>query len=326
MLLEEVDRLAVLVRDVLDFARPQAARPSVTDLDQLSRRAAEEFRSEFAADLEKSMAECRSFAADYRGKLESIVRAPDAGARLFAALKRYEAIDDLLGRIGSYAGLLHAGDQSDPQRAKFYGDAHEKLTVATTELLFFTLELNRIDDALIDAARARPKTISVGTTSPGGSAHTLMHKLQKMTGAQFNVVSFKSGAESVTAVMGGHIQATAENLGEVMGQVETKKLRLLGVPSLSRVPGLPNVPTLKELGYDVEFSLWVGLFAPKGTPDPVIVKLRTESKKAVESDIFKKAIDNIGDVVAYLDAPDFAKFWDADAKRVEAAVQSIGKE
>ena len=112
---------------------------------------------EFAADLEKSMAECRSFAADYRGKLESIVRAPDAGARLFAALKRYEAIDDLLGRIGSYAGLLHAGDQSDPQRAKFYGDAHEKLTVATTELLFFTLELNRIDDKALEKAMAEPR-------------------------------------------------------------------------------------------------------------------------------------------------------------------------
>ena len=119
---------------------------------------------------------------------------------------------------------------------------------------------------LIDAARARPKTISVGTTSPGGSAHTLMHKLQKMTGAQFNVVSFKSGAESVTAVMGGHIQATAENLGEVMGQVETKKLRLLGVPSLSRVPGLPNVPTLKEQGYDIQAGGLRGFAAPARIP------------------------------------------------------------
>jgi tripartite-type tricarboxylate transporter receptor subunit TctC len=95
--------------------------------------------------------------------------------------------------------------------------------------------------------------------------------------------------------------------------------------SSKRAAATPDVPTLKELGYDVEFSLWVGLFAPKGTPAPVIAKLRTESKKAVESAQFKKAIENIGDVVAYLDQPDFAKFWDADAKRVEAAVKSIGK-
>ena len=80
------------------------------------------------------------------------------------------------------------------------------------------------------------------------------------------------------------------------------------------------MPTLKELGYDVEFSLWVGLFA-----DAVIDKLRDETKKAVATEQFAKAIENIGDVGAYLDQPDFAKFWDADAKRVEDAVHSIGK-
>ena len=73
---------------------------------------------------------------------------------------------------------------------------------------------------LLAAARAKPKTINIGITFPGGSAHGMMHKLQKAAGVQFNLVSFKSGTESVTAVMGGHIHATAENLGEVMPQVE----------------------------------------------------------------------------------------------------------
>jgi len=82
---------------------------------------------------------------------------------------------------------------------------------------------------------------------------------------------------------------------------------------------------MKELGYDVEFSLWVGLFAPKNTPADIVNKLRAESKKAIQAEVFTKAVDNIGDVVAYLDQPDFAKFWDEDAKRVEAAVQAIGK-
>jgi len=85
------------------------------------------------------------------------------------------------------------------------------------------------------------------------------------------------------------------------------------------------VPTLKEQGYDVEFSLWVGLFAPKGTPDAVIAKLRAETKKVATGEQFKTAMANIGDEVAYLDAPDFAKFWDEDAKRVEQAVQLIGR-
>ena len=88
---------------------------------------------------------------------------------------------------------------------------------------------------------------------------------------------------------------------------------------------MPDVPTCKELGLDVEFSIWCGLFAPKGTPDAVITKLRADTKTAVASEPFKKAIDNIGDVVGYLDQPEFKTFWDADAARVEAAVKSIGK-
>jgi tripartite-type tricarboxylate transporter receptor subunit TctC len=102
-------------------------------------------------------------------------------------------------------------------------------------------------------------------------------------------------------------------------------LRALACYSPKRATALPDVPTLKELGYNVEFSIWVGLFAPKGTPAPVIAKLRAETKKVVENPQFKTAITNIGDVIAYLDQPEFAKFWDEDAKRVENAVQLIGK-
>jgi oligoendopeptidase F len=81
---------------------------------------------------------------------------PEGGAALAAAVKSYEAIDDLMGRLGSYAGLLHAGDTLDPARTKFYGDVQERLTAASTHLLFFALELNRVDDALLEAAMRDP--------------------------------------------------------------------------------------------------------------------------------------------------------------------------
>ena len=80
----------------------------------------------------------------------------DGGSALAAAVRRYEAIDDLMGRLGSYAGLVHAGDTVDPARTKFYGDMQERMTAASTHLLFFTLELNRIDDAVLEAAMADP--------------------------------------------------------------------------------------------------------------------------------------------------------------------------
>ena len=107
-------------------------------------------------DLDRAEAECVAFEEAYKGKLAGIAAAPDAGATLAGAVKRYEAIDDLLGRLGSFAGLTFAGNTSDPKRAKFYGDMQERITAASLHLLFFTLELNRLDDASLERAMADP--------------------------------------------------------------------------------------------------------------------------------------------------------------------------
>jgi oligoendopeptidase F len=96
-------------------------------------------------DLDRGATETLAFEEAYKGKLAALVDRPDAGSALAAAVKRYEALDDLLGRLTSYAGLLHAGDTVDPARAKFYADVQERVTAASTHLLFFTLELNRLD-------------------------------------------------------------------------------------------------------------------------------------------------------------------------------------
>lgn len=103
-------------------------------------------------DLDRGAAESLAFEQIYKGKLAALVEGPAAGAALAEAVRRYEALDDLLGRLTSYAGLVHAGDTVDPARAKFYADVQERVTAASTHLLFFTLELNRLDDARLDAA------------------------------------------------------------------------------------------------------------------------------------------------------------------------------
>jgi len=107
-------------------------------------------------DLDRADAECISFEADYKGKLAELAASVQGGAALASAVRRYEAIDDLMGRLGSYAGLVHAGNTVDPLRTKFFGDVQERMTAASTHLLFFTLELNRIDDALLEAAMRDP--------------------------------------------------------------------------------------------------------------------------------------------------------------------------
>ncbi|KRR04945.1 M3 family oligoendopeptidase [Bradyrhizobium valentinum] len=113
--------------------------------------------SEIARDLQKMDADCVAFETDYKGKLAEGLAEDDGGRWLAEAVRRYEAIDDLAGRLGSYAGLVHAGDSVDPAISKFYGDVSERLTAASLHLLFFALELNRIDDAVIERAMQTPE-------------------------------------------------------------------------------------------------------------------------------------------------------------------------
>ena len=112
---------------------------------------------EVADDLARLDAECVAFETEYKGKLAEQTAKQDGGKWLAEAVKRYEAIDDLAGRLGSYAGLVHAGDSVDPAISKFYGDVSERLTAASVHLLFFALELNRVDDAAIDRAMQTPE-------------------------------------------------------------------------------------------------------------------------------------------------------------------------
>jgi oligoendopeptidase F len=112
---------------------------------------------EITRDLARMDTECVAFEADYKGKLAEHVVLTDGGKWLAEAVRRYEAIDDLAGRLGSYAGLAHAGDSVDPAITKFYGDVSERLTAASVHLLFFALELNRVDDAAIEHAMQTPE-------------------------------------------------------------------------------------------------------------------------------------------------------------------------
>jgi oligoendopeptidase F len=107
---------------------------------------------EVQRDLDRADTESAAFEDAYKGKLAALM----VDGKLVEAVRRYEALSDLLGRIGSYAGLVFAGNNADPVRAKFYGDIQEKLTAASLHRLFFTLELNRLDDTALDAAMGDP--------------------------------------------------------------------------------------------------------------------------------------------------------------------------
>jgi oligoendopeptidase F len=110
----------------------------------------------FAADLDRAADLAEAFAARYRSALGVIAAGPRAAAELFEAIAAFERLEDLLGRVGSYASLVYVEDTADPARTKFLADAQERITQISTDLLFFTLDLNALDEALIDAAAALP--------------------------------------------------------------------------------------------------------------------------------------------------------------------------
>jgi oligoendopeptidase F len=111
---------------------------------------------EVKRDLERAEAECIAFEQDYKARLGELAASTDAGPSLAQAVRRYEAIQERIGRLGSFAGLVYAGDTTDPMRGKFYGDVQERITAMSLHLLFFELELNRVDDQALEKAMADP--------------------------------------------------------------------------------------------------------------------------------------------------------------------------
>ena len=103
------------------------------------------------------------------------------------------------------------------------------------------------------------------------------------------------------------------------------KMRALATWGATRLAAFPDVPTLKELGYDVEYYLWTGLFAARGIPAGVLQTLRDVTRRAVQDDEFKAAMDKAKTPIAYQDADEFKAFWDVDAKRIASVIQFIGK-
>jgi tripartite-type tricarboxylate transporter receptor subunit TctC len=178
----------------------------------------------------------------------------------------------------------------------------------------------------VDDAKARPGQIPYGSSGPYGTLHVAMEMFAASAGIKLQHVPFRGAAPALTALLSGTVQALASAPGVLKQQVDDGKLRVLANWGAERIASFPSLPTFRELGYkDVEFYIWAGLFAPAALPAPVMAQLRKAMSEAVKAPEVAKTFENAGSPVAYLDAPEFAKFVADDSARLIAAVKKIGK-
>lgn len=181
-----------------------------------------------------------------------------------------------------------------------------------------------IDDFVAEARR-RPGQIKYSSSGIYGPTHVPMEMFSKIAKIKLRHIPTSGGGPSLTALLGGHVDILFSVPIIARGQINSGDVRPLAVTSGKRVPIFPNVLTLKELGYDLDYSVWCGVFAPSATPKGHIVILREAIRKAVAAPEFQAAMEKMYATIEYMDAPEFQKFWEKDIQQMVDALRFIGK-
>jgi putative tricarboxylic transport membrane protein len=233
------------------------------------------------------------------------------------------------------------------------GDPHVVLTVATgtlltaasrsdvelgldnyTPLAFFALDPQVIAVSadskiatfkdLVDIGKRQPNTLVDGVASAGGSGRQVLYLIERATGAKYKFVAFKSGAEAAMAVLGNHVGFTTENLSEMFPQVAAKKMRVLAVTGEKRLPAVPEVPTLKELGYPVVFGTGRGFAMPAGVPKEAAAAMEAVLKRVHDSAAWKEFSSRNMYEDTFMGSAEFAQFLAQRRGEMHDFLMSIG--
>ncbi|HVJ23303.1 MAG TPA: tripartite tricarboxylate transporter substrate binding protein, partial [Burkholderiales bacterium] len=161
----------------------------------------------------------------------------------------------------------------------------------------------------VASAKAYPGKINYSSSGVYGTLHVSMEIFANAAGIKLFHVPYGGGGPALTALLGGQVHALASGPAPAVGQIKAGKMRALASWSSERLPLMPDVPTFKELGYDAEFYIWSGVFAPAAIPTPVLDRLRAAVREAATSPEFKGAMEKVQTPVNYLDAPAFRTYW-----------------
>ena len=176
----------------------------------------------------------------------------------------------------------------------------------------------------ISDARQRPGKITYSSSGIYGALHMPFTLLEHATGITLWHVPYNGGGPAIQALLGSQVDVTVGGPATMIGQIKGKRLRPLASFGNKRLASLPDVPTLKELGIDAEYFIWAGLLAPRATPPALQQTLRNAVRQTVEDPEFRAAMAKVETPISYLDAPEFQKFWDADAAKLAEAVKRTG--
>ena len=181
-----------------------------------------------------------------------------------------------------------------------------------------------LQDFVADAKK-RPGAITYGSSGNYGTMHVPMEMFANSAGVKMLHVPYTGAGPAVIGLLGGNIDAVASGPSTVIQHVKAGKLRVLASWGDKRLASLPDVPTLTESGYEAVYFQWSGLFAPAGTPEPVIARLREAARAATVDPRFMAALATVETPIQYMDAPELQRFWDADAKKLGDVVRRVGK-
>jgi tripartite-type tricarboxylate transporter receptor subunit TctC len=175
----------------------------------------------------------------------------------------------------------------------------------------------------IEYARKNPGVLTFGTSGVNSVVHITIEKIGRIENVEMVHVPFKGGPEAITAAMGGHVAMAAGDISSSL--LKAKKLRLLAIFPDQRWDEFPEIPTMKDLGYNIPIPYFVGLGAPKGTPEPIMNRLEDAFTKAVKDPEFEPAMKNIGIPVFYRNRKDFTAYVARGYDEVGKALQEISK-
>ncbi|HET8744387.1 MAG TPA: tripartite tricarboxylate transporter substrate binding protein [Ramlibacter sp.] len=177
----------------------------------------------------------------------------------------------------------------------------------------------------VEDARKRPGAINFGSSGNYGTMHVPMEILKQVANVHITHIPYTGAGPAVVALLGGQVDALATGPATVLQHVKAGKIRVLGHWGNGKLQTMPDVPSLKQAGYDAEYAQWSGIFVPAGTPEPVVQRLRAAARAAANDAKVQSVILNAGSPVLYQDAPEFEKYVQNDVRRMGDVVKKIGK-